>query len=54
MECLISAANAWKQGVGFHFKHTGYRFVKDGACYLVPRPQQHRQAKKANIDYRPR
>ncbi len=41
-------------GVGFHFKQTGYRFVKDGACYLVPRPQQHRQAKKANIDYRPR
>ncbi len=42
-----------ESGVGFHFKQTGYRFAKDGTCYLVPRNQQHRQAKKANIDYRP-
>lgn len=42
-----------ESGVGFHFKQTGYRFVKDGTCYLIPRNQQHQQAKKANIDFRP-
>lgn len=35
--------------VNFWFKQTGYRFVKDGKVYLVPRKFQHSQAKKANL-----
>ena len=40
-----------KQNIGFKFKQTGYRFVKEGKTYLIPRKFQHSQAKKANIDY---
>ena len=40
-------------GVGFHFKQTGAKFVKDGRLYRVPKPKQGLQAKKANIDYIP-
>lgn len=42
-----------RYGVPFHFKQTGARFIKDGRLYRVPRPQQQRQAGKANIDYMP-
>jgi len=37
-------------GVGFWFKQTGYRFVKDGRLYLIDRKAQHSQARKAGID----
>lgn len=36
-------------GVNFWFKQTGYRFVKDGKVYLIPRKLQHQQARKANL-----
>ena len=36
--------------VSFTFRQTGYRLVKDGICYLVPRKYQHAQARKAGID----
>lgn len=41
------------KGVPFHFKQTGANFEKDGRIYHIPRPLQHKQARKANIDYRP-
>lgn len=37
-------------GVDFTFKQTGYRFLKDGKLYLVPRKHQHSQARKARIN----
>ncbi|MCD8173160.1 MAG: phage Gp37/Gp68 family protein [Alistipes sp.] len=37
-------------GVAFTFRQTGYRLVKDGRLYLVPRKMQHRQARKAGIN----
>ncbi len=40
-------------GVAFHFKQTGAYFVKDGIRYHIPRKYQHKQAKKAAIDYIP-
>lgn len=40
--------------VPFNFKQTGANFVKDGVRYIVPRKFQHIQAKKANIDFRPK
>ena len=40
-------------GVAFHFKQTGARFRKDGRLYAVPRPEQHRQAARAGIDWTP-
>ena len=39
--------------VAFRFKQTGAYFVKDGVKYHIPRKFQHKQAKKAAIDYRP-
>lgn len=39
-------------GVPFLFKQTGYRFVKDGKLYCIPRRLQHSQARKAGINYR--
>ncbi len=42
-QCLAS-------GVPFHFKQTGYRFEKDGKLYLIKRPLQHSQARKAGVD----
>ncbi len=39
-----------EKGVGFYFKQTGARFVKDGKQYQVPRKEQARQAHKAGID----
>lgn len=41
-----------ERGVPFHFKQTGYRFRRDGRLYTVPRSEQGRQARKANIDLR--
>lgn len=40
--------------VPFSFKQTGANFIKDGVRYTVPRKYQHIQAKKANIDFRPK
>lgn len=37
-------------GVPFHFKQTGYRFVKNGRLFVVPRKDQASQAAKAGID----
>ena len=34
----------------FYFKQTGARFEKDGTVYMIPREQQGKQARKANID----
>lgn len=42
-----------KAGVPFRFKQTGARLIKDGRLYRIPRAQQHRQAKKAGIDWDP-
>ena len=39
--------------VPFTFKQTGARFCKDGRLYRIQRPDQHKQARKADIDYRP-
>lgn len=39
------------KNVSFHFKQTGSHFVKNGKLYYVPRKEQHRQAKKAAINY---
>ena len=43
-------AQCREQGVSFCFRQTGARFRKDGRVYAVERREQHRQAKKANID----
>ncbi len=40
-------------GVAFSFKQTGAYFIKDGTCYHIPRKFQHKQAKKAGINYTP-
>lgn len=40
-------------GIGFWFKQTGARFIKDGLRYNIPRAKQHLQAKKAAINYEP-
>ena len=37
-------------GVGFHFKQTGAKFIKDGKLFKIERKFQHSQAHKANID----
>ena len=39
-----------RTGVRFHFKQTGLHFRKDGRTFTIPRPLQHEQAKKADID----
>lgn len=39
--------------VGFRFKQTGARFIKEGRLYRIPRPFQSSQARKADIDYHP-
>ncbi|MDR2783015.1 MAG: phage Gp37/Gp68 family protein [Treponema sp.] len=39
--------------VPFIFKQTGARFIKDGKLYVIPRPLQHVQAGKADINYTP-
>lgn len=36
--------------VGFYFKQTGAKFIKDNKLYNIPRKLQHSQAKKANIN----
>ena len=43
-------AQCREQGVPFCFRQTGARFRKNGRVYAVERREQHRQAKKANID----
>ncbi len=40
-----------KNNVSFWFKQTGARFIKDGVCYNVKRQFQHKQARKAGIDF---
>lgn len=39
-----------KAGVGFYFKQTGAKFVKDKKLYTIPRKIQHQQAKKAGVN----
>ncbi|MCL2522498.1 MAG: phage Gp37/Gp68 family protein [Erysipelotrichales bacterium] len=36
--------------VTFIFKQTGLNFIKDGKIYRIPRPHQHRQARKAGLN----
>ncbi|MBQ8599194.1 MAG: DUF5131 family protein, partial [Oscillospiraceae bacterium] len=40
-------------GVAFTFKQTGAYFIKDGVKYHIPRKFQHKQAKKAAVNYWP-
>ncbi|HEX2395770.1 MAG TPA: DUF5131 family protein [Bacteroidales bacterium] len=40
-----------KHGIPFHFKQTGAKFMKEGRLYNIRRPDQHRQARKAGIDW---
>lgn len=40
-------------GVPFVFRQTGAKLEKDGKLYHIPRKLQHRQAKKAGIDWSP-
>ena len=40
-----------KANVPFCFRQTGANFKKDGKIYRVPRPEQGRQAQKADIDF---
>lgn len=42
-----------RAGVSFWFKQTGARFLKDGRLYQIKRAQQHKQAKKAGLDWHP-
>lgn len=42
-----------KNNVGFFFKQTGAKFIKEGITYHIPRPEQMKQARKANIDFDP-
>lgn len=39
------------QAISFCFRGTGARFAKDGRIYEIPRPMQHEQAQKANLDF---
>lgn len=39
-----------EKSVPFYFKQTGARLLKDNQLYKIPRAQQHKQAKKANIN----
>ena len=39
--------------VAFTFRQTGARFQKDGRIYNIKRQDQLRQAKKANVNYKP-
>lgn len=40
--------------VAFHFKQTGARFLKEGKLYHIRRESQHKQARKAGLDFVPR
>lgn len=40
-------------GIPFYFKQTGARFLRDGKQYRVPRKEQHKQARKAGINWHP-
>jgi protein gp37 len=42
-----------RASVPFQFKQTGARFLKDGKLYQIRREDQHAQAKKAGINWRP-
>ena len=37
-------------GIPFHYHQTGALLLKDGKRYHIPRKEQHRQARKADID----
>ena len=40
--------------VPFNFHQTGSYIINDGKQFHIPRPLQHAQAHKANVDYRPK
>ncbi len=46
---LSLRAQCDRAGIGFHFKQTGARLLKDGRLYHIRRPLQHLQARKAGI-----
>ena len=39
-----------RAGIGFHFKQTGAKFLKDGHLYRIARKNQHSQARRAGIN----
>ena len=47
-------AQCEETGVAFNFHQTGSYIIKDGRRYHIPRPLQHSQAHKANVDFRPK
>lgn len=44
------AEDARRCGVPFHYHQTGARLRKDGRLYLIPRTEQHSQARLAGLD----
>ena len=42
-----------KTKVPFNFHQTGSYLIKEGRQFHIPRPLQHSQAHKANVDFRP-
>lgn len=42
-----------RNNISFHFKQTGTHFLKNEKLYRIKRQLQHKQAKKANIDFQP-
>lgn len=48
---LDMRAQCMQAGVPFNFHQTGSYLIKDGRQYHIPRPHQHDQAKKADINY---
>ena len=40
-----------ENAVRFHYHQTGAKLIKDGKEYRIPRKLQHRQARKAHLDY---
>ena len=44
-------AQCVKHGVHFHYHQTGALLIKDGKTFRIPRRQQHRQARKAHLDF---
>ena len=42
-----------KAGIPFSFHQTGSHLIKDGRLYTIPREQQHEQARRADVNFRP-
>ena len=44
-------AQCVENGVAFHYHQTGAKLIKDGKEYAIPRSHQHKQARRAHLDY---